>query len=162
MNNEAIESALNQWPDSVYQKGGELVGLKLQSRRDKLTDWALDYYSYLSKEVDVVGSDKQEYFDIERVSNGDTKVTVFKINKKGKKKQELYSRQFVKGETKEIRLYGLGGEDRFNIHGKANSAIRTRIIGGKGKDSIVDLSSIRGWSRSTLIYDTKKGSYIEK
>ena len=162
LTDESIESAIKQWPDSIYAKNGPIVISKLKSRRDRLSDYAIDHYNFLSRKVDVVGSDKRELFDLERNPDGSTKVVVYKLNKDGEKKKTLYSRSFDKDETKEIRLYGLGGKDKFNIHGNGKSAIKTRVIGGKGRDTIIDQSIIRGWGRHTLIYDTKGGTYIEK
>lgn len=162
LTDSSIENSIKEWPDSIYKMGGDEVISKLKSRRDRLSEYAVDHYRFLSKKVDVVGSDKNELFDLERLSDGSTKVIVYKISKGGKTNKKLYSRHFLKGETKEISLYGLGGKDKFYLHGKGKSAIKTRVIGGKGKDSIIDLSNIRGLGRHTLIYDTKKKNYIEK
>src|SRR5690606_25996658 len=63
-----------------------------------------------------------------------------------------YNRRFSPGETKEIRLYGLGGDDQFNVSGSASSRIRIRVIGGEGAD-VVAYSSRRGMSKKVLYYD---------
>ena len=80
-----------------------------------------------------LGSDKSEFFEIERLNNGDSKVRVYKLNKEGEKKDKLYSRTFSKEETKEIRLYGLSGNDQFKFFGNSKSAIKTRVVGGEGE-----------------------------
>ena len=46
-------------------------------------------------------------------------------------------------ETDEIRLFGLSGNDTYNISGNVNSGIKIRIIGGDQKDSIIDNSNVR-------------------
>lgn len=55
-------------------------------------------------------------------------------------------------ETREIRLFGLGGDDIFVVDGKANRTILVRIMSGEGKDSIADVSHINK-QKKTLIYE---------
>ena len=162
LTDSSIESAINQWPDSVYQLTGQEVSDKLKSRRDKLTDFAISHYEFLAREVDVVGSDKRERFELERKDGGQSVLKVYKLKKDGTNGKELYSRTFYRKETKEIRLYGLGGKDDFRVFGQADKAIKTRIIGGDGKDHFSDESKVRGFARKTLVYDTRKGNSIEK
>lgn len=122
--------------------------------------YADEQYRFLAKAVDVVGSDKEELFDLTRQPDGQTDVVVYKLNKENKPSRPLYSRRFDPTETKEIRLYGLGGDDRFVLHGTAPSGSLVRIIGGKGDDVIADSSSVGGLSRKTWVYDLRKKTTI--
>ena len=45
----------------------------------------------------------------------------------------VFTRTFLKDETKEIRIYGVDGNDNFNIT-YPGSAIKIRIIGGPSGD----------------------------
>jgi hypothetical protein len=49
----------------------------------------------------------------------------------------------------------MGGDDDFEVSGKANKGILVRIVGGSGEDRITDESEVCGWSKKTLVYDTK-------
>jgi hypothetical protein len=161
LTNEVIEKAIHQWPDSLFRFSGPQIIAKLKAHRDKLPTYAQQYYQFLAKEVEVVGSDKQEHFEVIRQTDAHTQVTVYKINKKNQEKGEiLYKRVFNTGETKEIRLYGLGGDDVFEVSGIVNKGILVRIIGGKGEDKITDLSQVKGMDKKTLAYDTSTGNEL--
>lgn len=149
---QIIESTVRRWPREIFDLHGEDVIRKLKARRDNIVSDALRHYDFLSRQVDVTGSDKRELFKITRLPSGDVDVLVRKISKKGELEQTLYNRRFSPGETKEIRLYGLGGDDQFNVSGSASSRIRIRVIGGEGADVVAD-SSRRGMSKKVLYYD---------
>lgn len=158
LTDEAIESAIRQWPSEIFDLNGEKIIRNLKSRRDHLHEYALEHYRFLSREVDITGSDKQELFKVDRLSDGRTQVQIFKINKEGEKGRKLYDRTFSPTETKEIRLYGLSGDDQFIVNGVSGKAIKMRVIGGKGNDSYTDSSEIGGIRRKTFFYD-QRGQY---
>ncbi len=156
LTDSVIHQAITKMPPKIYAKQGKLIEMHLQKRRDDLDKYAQTYYDFLSKEVDITGTKKDDYFQVKRMPGGQTKVSVFALHKKLKKPADtLYERIFNPEETKEIRLYGLDGKDRFYIEGKADKGIKIRIIGGKGKDSIVDTSDVKSWGKKTLVYDRK-------
>jgi len=151
-----IRQAIHSLPQNVYDSTGIEIENKLISRREFLHDYASEYYLFLSKSVDVVGTKERELFDVTRQENGNTVVNVFALSdKKGKIKEQLYSREFKYDETKEIRLYGLKGKDAFIVNGTGKKGIKVRIIGGKGNDSIIDKSKVSGLGKKTIIYDRK-------
>jgi hypothetical protein len=141
-------------------KGNTIIG-KLKVRRDKLPEFAEEYYSIISKKVDIVGSDQDEQFRVERLNSNETEVKVWTLNSSGDKKEKIYERVFRHDETREIRLYGLKGKDEFDVEGEVNKGMKVRIIGGPGKDDIKDKSTVRGLSKRTIIYDTPKKNDIE-
>lgn len=159
-----IHEAVKQFPPEIYEVSGEEIESKLISRRDLIPEYAEKYYRFLSKQVDVVATNDRDLFRVQRLQNGNTRVSVFALsNKKGKVKEEFYSREFKPDETKEIRLYGLKDDDRFEIEGEAKNAIRIRIIGGKNNDTIIDNSRIKGWGKTVWVYDRKdKKNFIQK
>lgn len=159
LTDEKIESSIKKWPQNIFDiDGNEIIG-KLKARREKLSSVAERYYRFLAKEVDVTGSDKKEIFEVNRVSDEITSVKVYD-NKKGEKGRLLYDREFKKSETKEIRLYGLDGDDIFTLNGSVSKGIKIRIIGGEGVDSVVDNSHVNGWGKKTLVYDDKNKNKI--
>jgi len=149
-----IEHAIRQMPDTIYKIDGAFITGRLKSRRDKLPSIALRYYKYLAKYVDVVGSDKQEFFDVNRIDGDSTSVTVYDYNN-GIVGRKIYSRIFITGETKEIRIYGMDGDDKVTVTGKVLHGILVRVVGGKGNDIITDDSSVSGWAKKTKVYDEK-------
>jgi len=153
---EIIEASVYDMPEQIATINGAPTIAKLKSRRDKMEDFARTHYSIISKKVDVVGSNKREHFEVERLNNDQTKVTVHAVSNKGNKKDKFYERTFNHSETKEIRLYGLKGKDEFDIEGKVDKGITVRIIGGTGEDEVTDKSKVRGLSKKTRVYDNKK------
>jgi hypothetical protein len=151
-----IHKAIQTLPKNIYDSSGMEIENKLKSRRDLFHNYAEEYYRFLSKAVDVVGTKECELFYVKRQENGNTQVTVFALSdEKGKIKEQLYNRKFKYGETKEIRLYGLEGKDSFKVNGTGKKGIKVRIISGGGNDSIVDESKVRGLGKKTIVYDRK-------
>lgn len=150
---EVIEHAIRQWPKEIFEQDGEEIIRRLKARRDNIVAEALSHYGFLSREVNVTGSDKREAFELQRFPNGDVHVAVYKISKKGDREQKLYDRVFKKDETREIRLYAMNGDDIIEISGSAPGAILVRVIGGGGNDVLTDTSEIGALGRKTFFYD---------
>ena len=149
-----IDDAVKQMPPEVYQISGTEIARKLKMRRDDIVDYATKYYLFLAKEVSIPLSEKNDRVEINRISDTQTAVQVFKITKDGEVKNKPYlNRVFDNRETKEIRIFGMAGEDQWNVKGKVDKSIKFRLIGGPDKDVYLDSSSIRKNGRRTIIYD---------
>lgn len=158
LSDEAIADAFTYWPDTIQKQEAKRTVETLIKRRDNLYNAAREYYLFLSEEVEIVGSNKHEYFLVERLNDKETSVTVRKRKKDGELEQVIYHRVFKTDETREIRLYGLDGEDIFEIKGEVHDGIKVRIIGGSDDDKIIDESHVSGWGHKTQIYDLKKNT----
>lgn len=152
-----IEEAIKKMPSEVYGKSGKEVADKLKNRLKNLQSAALEYYALLAKEVEVVGSIEEEFFEVNYLENTNVEVKVF--DKKGTERGDvlLYQRAFLPSETKEIRLYGLGGEDVFDIRGNGESTIKIRLFGGPGDDILKDNAK----NARSLLYDKGKDTQYE-
>lgn len=154
LTDEVIETAIRDLP--TYEQSGEEIIQQLKIRREHLSEWASKYYDFIAKKVDIHGSKKREFFEIKRMEDGKTEVNVYKMSKKkGKIKERFFHRIFDKKETKEIRLWGLEGDDLFEITGESKKGSLVRIIGGEGSDEIKDESKVSGLRKRTKVYDTK-------
>ncbi len=129
-----IDSAIKKLPPEVYAMDAGILSDKLKSRRDVLMKEGLRFYNYLARAVNITGSNQQEYF---KVQNGDSGVQVIVFRKTNKKDSAgvIYNRTFDPSITKELRLYGLNGNDKFEIDENVKSKIKIRMIGGKGNDT---------------------------
>jgi len=156
LTDEVIETAIKGFPDEIYQASGEEIIAKLKSRRNDIVIYAKALYKFFSETVNITGTKKRELFEVERLANNETKVTVY-ANPKGEKGRKLYERILSANETKEIRLYGLKGHDTFVISGEVDQAIKLRVIGGEGNDEIDDQSVVKKGSKRTIVYDTPDG-----
>lgn len=142
-----IEAAVKDLPPEIYRIRGERTTAILQERRDVIYDKALDYYRFLAKEVNVLGSNNRELFWLSGEKK-EVRVRMYDLSPEGDTLQLLYDRQFDPAATKEIRLYGFREDDRFLVDSSVSSPIRLRIIGGRGKDTF----DVRGRMRN-LLYD---------
>jgi predicted phosphodiesterase len=160
LTDESIEASVKQLPEEIYKLHGEEIIRKLKSRRNHLQEYTLEHYKFLAREVDITGSDKREYFDVQHQTDGNVSVSIYKVNKSGDKSDKLYERKFLPDETKEVRLYGLGGDDIFNFSGEGKNKITVRVIGGDGSDTVKNTAAIKGWHSPYKIYDHRSGVVI--
>ncbi len=142
----AIVNSVKNLPPEIYRIDARELQDKLQSRRDLLDQKGMKYYRFLSKRVTITGSNQRENFSV--TQRGDSvEVNVYKM----KKLDTVgigYHRVFDPGVTKELRLFGLNGNDRFFVDSTVNTRMKIRMIGGKGADTF----DIRGNAKSQ-IYD---------
>lgn len=156
MTDQVIDEAIAQLPPEIIPADGQEIGRRLKARRERLPAALSEYYTLLARYVDVVGSNKNEYFKVERLPDASVRVQMFQKDKNTDQGEgaAYFDRIFYKSETKEIRLYGLDGKDVVDISGDANTSIRIRVIGGYGQDSIRDISRVKkSLRKNTLVYD---------
>ncbi|TPE40607.1 hypothetical protein [Pontibacter mangrovi] len=156
--NPVIEQAVQQFPKEVYKLEGERTRNKLISRRDQLREAAAEFYEILAKEVLVVGTDQEDEFEVKRLNDEETEVTV----RRKSDEAVIYHRVFKRSETELITLHGLDEDDTFKITGKVKKGIKVKIVGGLGEDEIEDESEVGGWGKKTWVYDTKRGTELKE
>jgi hypothetical protein len=160
LTDQVIEEGVSKLPPEAFSISGKSIIANLKSRRDHLLEYATTYYLFLARRVEIAGTTGSDFFDVNRLNNNETLVNLYNINKEGKKVDTpYYSRTFLKNETKEIRLFGLAGNDVYTTEGKVNSGIKIKIIGGYDKDSII-ANSKAGSGTKTFVYDGPN-DYIE-
>lgn len=157
-----ITEAVKDLPEDIYKHSGEEIITILKKRRDNLVDMARRAYLILAWKVNVRGTDDDDLFEIKRLNDNETEVSVYVRGKDDEKKELLYHRIFKTDETKEIRLYGFKDDDLFLLSGEVGKGITVRIIGGKGKDEVIDKSTVRGLTKKTIVYDKKKKTIKHK
>jgi hypothetical protein len=132
-----IEHSIKLMPPEIFAiSGNSLIG-KLKSRRDHLPEYAEEYYDYLAKFVDLIGTQDRENIIINRVSKDETEIQIYKITKEGLRREEpFYSRKLRDNETREIRIYGLEGTDSVEVKGEGGSKIKVRVIDPGAEDTV--------------------------
>lgn len=144
---QVLDQMVAQLPQEVRPITGPEFLQKLKSRRDILMTRGKDYYDFISEQVNVLGSNQQEYFKITEAGKG-FRIKVFKRTKQSDSASLMYDRMFTPNETDEVHLYGFNGNDIFDVDEGVHSKVRLRIIGGKGHDTF----DVRGRLRN-FIYD---------
>ena len=136
LTDQVIENGIHQLPPALFAISGETLTAKLKSRRNHLQDYAKRYYNFLSHHVELRGSNEKEFFEIKRLDNNETRISIYKITKENEiKKNPYYKRTFYNRETREIRLYSLDKEDIINVSGPPHG-VKVRIIDPDGTDSV--------------------------
>ena len=154
-----IERSMLEFPDAVRNYSVEVADIdgKLKARREQLVDFAVEYYRNLARAVDILGTDKRDYFEVIRHPDRTLEIKVYDQDKQGDADELFYQRVFDPRVTKEVRLYGLNADDHFELFGEGSSPILVRIIGGTDRD-VVDQDAGRG---PTRVYDSKKGLEVK-
>ncbi|MBC6990024.1 hypothetical protein [Hymenobacter sp. BT491] len=165
LTDNVIEKAIRRMPPSVYALEGARTIKALKKRRSNLPAAAHTFYRLLAEQVTVVGTDADEHFVVERLSDSTTQVSMYRIPDESEKAPAdtlLYRRLFRTNETKRLVLHGLDGKDVFEVRGNVKRGIRTDIYGGPNEDTVLDTSHVRGWSKKTRYYDTNRGNELTK
>jgi len=133
---EVIDKAFTKVPEEVQDQTLADIKEKLKGRRGNLINIATRYYNYLNKLVILTGTDKDDYIEVTRIGDKETHVKISRI-KDGKKGEVVVDKTFNRDVTKEMWIYGLDDKDVFEVSGKANNPIFTRLIGGQENDTYI-------------------------
>ena len=144
LTDEVIHNAIMKMPPEIYAIRGKEIELKLKGRRDDLQQMGMEYYKFISEEVNVSGTEEEEIF---KISGNKEKLLVQVFAKKqGKEERKIYERIFYP-ETKIINLLGHAGKDDFQIQENTVSNIKLNLSGGEGEDKY----DIKGSVKNTIM-----------
>lgn len=136
-----IDSALSIIPAKMYEKEGARLRRIMRSRRDKLADFADDFYYLLAEQAVVWAANKDEIADITRFGDGSVNVKIYNRDD-GEHGELKFNRTYKSAETKEIRVYLHDGDDIARVSGSSRGGIKLYIVGGDGADEFVDESEV--------------------
>ena len=131
---DVIEKAFLNIPEEVRDDTVEEIKRILKARRSNLQKISDRYYDLVNQYAVIKGTNKDDWFDIERMPNGLTKVTAYRI-KGGEKKDKFHERTYSCDQTKEIWIYALDDDDMFHVYGDGDRHIKVRLIGGQNNDT---------------------------
>jgi hypothetical protein len=132
-----IDAAIQALPPEYVELDGERLREALRGRRDRLVEGARSFYEHLAREVDVQLSDAAEQVTVERDADGGTLVEVREIDGAGGTVTSSFSRRFEPSDTRDVRIYLRGGDDRVTVTGEP-CCIRLRLIAGDGRKHLDD------------------------
>jgi hypothetical protein len=156
--NPIIASALTVWPTEVQALSVADFTRKLQLRRDELPAVANKFYELLAQEIELPGTDAAERFVVEAAGPGNVRVQVFQMLPTGDKL--VAQRTFKAAETKIIRLFGLGGNDAFEVRGAPDPRIALGLYDGAGQD-LVETTLVPAAAKTNItVYDSGDGNTL--
>ncbi len=128
LTDQVIAYAVRQLPAEYRSLDAARMERALRARRDHIDGMVEKYYRLLAEDVDVSGSDRSDDAAVVRNADGTITVTLAHAG------NEFFRRSFKPGETKEVRVYLHGGDDRLTVNGTGTSSPTVRVIGGGGDD----------------------------
>ncbi|WP_233570516.1 MULTISPECIES: hypothetical protein [Prosthecochloris] len=139
LTDELISEAVGRMPAAMYEAEGAVLEENLRSRRDLLPEAATELFRIYAQDVDLYGSDDAEYASITRLRDGRVELAMYDLNSDGTYDPEsLFQRVFDPSDTREVRLYMLGGDDIVRVNGSPAHGIDLRVLGGGGRDDLAD------------------------
>jgi len=156
LTDEVVAGAFAAWPPAVHAHYSAEAVADFLARRERLPRVAERYYRMLAQAPDVMGSDEREHFTVFRDADGSARVTVRHASGDGEPGRTLFERTFKPGETREVRIWGLGGTDWLVVEGDGPPRVRVRFIGGAGDDVVRDLAG----SGAVIYYDDARGNDV--
>lgn len=157
LTDRVIADAVRLLPPEYYRATGEFLESSLRARRDGLRERSRQYYNMVAREADVFASEADDVAEIERRGDGSVVVRLYGAEEKimaDGGAPPAFQRLFVPSETKEIRVYLMGGDDRAIVRGEARRSIKVRIAGGAGDDVLIDSARVeRRGDAATVFYD---------
>ena len=153
---DVIAAAVRRMPEAHYARVGAAIEASLRSRRDALTAAAARMYEIIFRYADIHATDADEAALVEGVGGGVRLALHRKGTGSGREGPPHFDRVFSPGETREIRIYLHGGDDVIRVEGRVESPILVRVIGGGGRDELVNVS---GRDR-VYFYDGGEGTQV--
>ncbi len=135
LTDDVITKAVSRLPEEIYALHGEKLISHLKSRRNHLSGTGKTFYKLIFTKPNVIGSNEDEIFKINRSEN-ETHVQVFGKRNDGHQVILLFDRIFYTEETRQIKIFGLEGNDTIEISG-TNKGIKLEIHPGPGIDNVV-------------------------
>jgi len=148
MTDAVIDRAIQQQPADIREISGPWIAQTLKERRNFLVAEVMEYYAFISDVVTVTASDQRELVNVNRNEDGGATVTVYEMDKDGQQGLKMYERSFDPQVTKEVRIFGFDGEDKFVVNGN-NNKIKLRLIGG----GEADVFENAGNGSAVMVYD---------
>lgn len=151
-NSTVIEEIKNSLPKGVLSTETELLFEVLNNRIANLDNIASSYYNLIAPHKIVVGTNENNLIDIHRTDNS-TSIVIY--NEKEGKVAPFKTYNFSNKDTDEIWVYGLKGNDYFEVSGNSKQYIPVKLIGGSNTDKY----EIQNGTR-VVVHDSKSQTFI--
>lgn len=154
VSNAVIDSAFARMPPA-YQKLEPTLVPMLRLRRDGLPKTAEDFFQVVNRVAEIHGTDATELAQLRVQDDGTVRVALSSGSG-----APYFDRRFPISQTREVRVYLHGGDDRAVVTGTAARSVTLRVIGGTGHNVLIDSSNVSGHHAARL-YDNGKVDAVE-
>ncbi|HET6896972.1 MAG TPA: hypothetical protein VFK70_01440, partial [Vicinamibacteria bacterium] len=128
-----IEEAVRVMPPEWYALNGAKLAAALVARRNGLVQDIDRMYLFLSRVVEVHATDAPEILTLRRNEGG----IELKVALAATPEAPYFQRTFDPKETRELRVYLHGGDDRL-VNEAGRAPLRLRVVSGAGRDLVDD------------------------
>ena len=147
---EVLEKAVAQLPPEWQAiDNGFIVGA-LKARRAELVSYVERFYEVLAKRVDIQLTNQNE---IVAINGTDSEHTIITASAHGAS-APYFMRTFDAKDTKEVRIYVHGGEDRIERSGREGS-IHVRVIADEGQKTVESNHKTEVWASDSYVSGEK-------
>lgn len=136
LTDDVLDSAVDRLPAGYEAQIGPELRAALVNRRDDLIRFADEWYALLARWVDIHATDADELAELAWQDGGGVEVRLYPDSLG--QGEPYFRRTLYPEETKELRLYMHGGDDRVLVEGPGPGSVKLRVIGGGGDDALVN------------------------
>ncbi|MEZ4846241.1 MAG: hypothetical protein R2877_04635, partial [Bdellovibrionota bacterium] len=131
LTSDRMELAVSKLPIKIPERERQILVDSFKKRLQTLPQVAGKMRLALRKNVDIIGTADADRYVVQSGPGDFVEVT-------GASKGEIvFSDKFDADVTREIRIYGLGGDDAFKLNWVNYNGVKVRLIPGAGNDKIV-------------------------
>lgn len=145
LTDDVIDNAFLKLPSEMQNDEAREIKNKLKQRRNELEETAIKYYVYTQKTPVITGTDKSNRFVVEQDHNKNLRIRIYDQETN----RLIVDKKYTRKHTKEIWVYGLKGDDTFEVD-KEKGNISVLLIGGEG-NNIYNIT--RG--KNVFVYEAK-------
>lgn len=131
LTDEVIGEAFSRLPKGIDDKEVKRITTIIKERRDKLDEIAQNYFEQLQQTPVLTGTDRADRFVIDRHNPDSLFIRIYDRETD----QLVFDRRYSRKMTKEVWLYGLEGDDRYEVNGEAHKEMPVYLISGKGENT---------------------------
>ena len=129
----ALAEALQAVPPEVRARLVRELLPALRTRLAALPAAARRYYEVLQEEAVITGTDAAERFELTGVGPGRLRLRVF-ARRPARPDSLLGTQTYDVRRTVRLSIYGLGGNDEFDLNGRLNPGFGVHLYGGAGRN----------------------------
>lgn len=128
LTDSVVDYAFARLPKEIQCEEINRIKQKLKKRRDSLEEIAVEYYKELQFNPVITGTNNNDKFIINKFHRDSIQVDIYNRNTD----KLVFRHRYTKRNSKEIWLYGLTGDDNFEVKGDKRNKIPLYVLGGKG------------------------------
>ncbi len=135
LSDAALVRAFNAGPPETRARLAARFVPMLRARREQLPAVAQQYYALLNKQAWLIGTDQAERFILSE-AGGSLRVQLL-ARRPGRPDSLVVERTYNRKITPRLDLYGLGGDDVFELRGTLPQGIAVHFYDGAGRNQVI-------------------------